>query len=125
MTDKAPIDPLLLVCVVVGCSRIHYPSTMSESKMTINQIRVVDLINSGLLESVDEFRFMTGNVFRGPTAKLLPDGNFEIEGEGVFSSPSSLASHISGGKSYNGWQVIARVSDGLSLDRFRHSLIGE
>jgi hypothetical protein len=125
MTDKAPTDPILLLCVVVGCSRIHYPFAMGEAKMTINQIRVIDLINSGLLESVDEFRFMSGSRFRGPAAKLLPDGNFEIEGEGIFSSPSSLASHISGGKSYNGWQVIGRVSDGLSLDKLRHTLIGE
>lgn len=91
--------------------------------MPMHQIRVIDLLNSGLISFEDEFRFKAGNSFKGPEAKVLSDGNFEVVGGEVFSSPSSLASHISGGKSYNGWQVIVRTSDGVSLEELRKVLI--
>jgi len=92
---------------------------MDDAKAILNQIRVVDLLNSGLITLQDIFRFKSGSGYRGPEVKVLSDGNFEIVGDSVFSSPSSLASYISGGKSYNGWQVIARSSDGVSLDELR------
>jgi hypothetical protein len=95
---------------------------MDDAKAILNQIRVVDLLNSGLIALGDTFRFKSANDFRGPEVNVLSDGNFEIVGDSVFSSPSSLASHISGGKSYNGWQVIARSSDGVSLDELRKRL---
>ena len=83
---------------------------------------MIDLLNSGLINGDDKFGFRTGDSYLGKEANLLLDGNFEIPGEGTFSSPSSLASHLSGGKSYNGWNVIARVSDGVTLDVLRRKL---
>lgn len=90
---------------------------------TLSHIRMIDLLNSGLISVGDRFGFRTVDSYRGGEAILLIDGNFEIPGEGTFSSPSSLASHLSGGKSYNGWQVIVRISDGISLDTLRRKIL--
>jgi len=103
----------------VGTSETRYSLGVEPERVRVNQIRILDLINSGLIGLEDRFSFKSGNVFRGPVATVQPDGNFVIIGEGSFSSPSSLASHVSGGKSYNGWQVIARITDGLTLESLR------
>jgi hypothetical protein len=96
---------------------------MESERFILNQIRMIDLINSGIVGLDDKFRFMSGKKLVGGEISILSNGNFEIPGELEVSSPSSLARHISGGKTFNGWKVIVRVRDSTTLFELRNKHI--
>ncbi|NUK32314.1 CBS domain-containing protein [Streptomyces lunaelactis] len=83
---------------------------------------VADLLNAGLIKEGDELVFDRPRVGSRHTARVIPDGRFELPDGQTFRSPSQAAAAAVGAGSFDGWHAWA-LPDGTMLDDLRQRLL--
>ena len=94
----------------------------SDRRDMLPMLRLIDLLEAGLISVGDDLVWKRRNSRVTFTAKILPNGMIKTSDGVLHSSPSMAARHVNMGISTNGWRVWQLATSKQSLFELRRIL---